>query len=355
MRILIVKTSALGDIIHALPVLSCLRALHQDVIIDWVVESRFAELLSGHPDISRIIVVDTKKWRKRPFSTETIMNIIDSVRNVRGKSYDVVFDLQGNFKSGLITLFARASTKVGLAPQYMQERINRLFVNRTGSPCSSEHISDVYLSTIQSFYNYSCPSDLISKIYTSPEDDAAAVALLGADTLAPLVCIHHGTTWETKFWNDDGWVAVAQNILKSYPQGSIVLSSGNPEELKHSNELAKHIGGRVMVLPLLSLKQFIAVLKRMTLVLGGDTGPIHLAAAVGTPTVSLYRSSDGKRSGPRGRKHVCIQSPLECAGCFKTKCSDNIACMHSITPVYVYQAVMILLQSFVGLAVPKRN
>ncbi len=354
MRILIVKTSALGDIVHALPVLSCLKALHEHVIIDWIVESRFSELLRGHPAVSRLLVVDTKKWRRHPLSSEVSFEVVNFVRQLRGQFYDVVFDLQGNFKSGLITLFARADTKVGLAPRYMQERINRLFVNTVSGYCNSKHISDVYINTIQSFYNSSCPPDLIPDIYTSPDDDAAAVALLGENTLADLVCIHHGTTWETKLWYDDGWVLVAQQILKTYPQSTIVLSSGSLEELEHSNKLAEKIGDRVIVLPLLPLKQFIALLKRMTLVLGGDTGPVHIAAAVGGSTVSLYRSSEGDRSGPRGRRHICIQSPLKCACCFKTTCSDNLACMHSITPERVFSEVVMLLQQL-GMAENKEG
>lgn len=344
MKVLIVKTSALGDIIHALPVLACLKTLHDELDIDWVVESRFEELLRNHPLISGIIVVDTKKWRKNFFSFACWVDFFKVMRALRKQQYDVVFDLQGNLKSGLITFFTQSSMKVGLAPQYMQERINRLFVDVVGSGCSSKHISDIYIHTVQSFYDHTCQPNLISGIYTSPEDDAAATALLGTFSSFPTVCIHHGTTWETKFWHDDGWIYVARQILSEYPSASIILSSGTQDEFRHANELAQLIGSqRVIVLPVVSLKQFVAVLKQVTLVLGGDTGPVHLAAAVGTATVSLYRSSDGDRSGPRGEKHVCIQSPLSCTRCFKTKCPDTVTCMHSILPEKVFGAAANLI------------
>lgn len=345
-RVLIVKASALGDIIHALLVLPYLKSCIPSVSIDWVVEERFAEILRGHPYIDRLITIDTKTWRKHLAQASTYRAIQTSFQELRKHKYDSVFDLQGNLKSGLVTLCARSPRKIGLAPRHMQERINRLFVDMVATAPDTQHISDVYLHTIASFC--SCEAEVVSTapgIYTSPEDEALAHQILAPYEGSPLICLHQGTTWQTKFWHDAGWVDLAKNLQKLYPQGVVIFTAGTQAEFTHAQGLAAEVGGRAHALQRLPLKQFVAILKRADVVVGGDTGPVHLAAAVGTPTVSLYRASLGERSGPRGEKHICIQAPMRCTGCFKTSCLDNTACMESITPQRVVESVTAVLAS----------
>jgi len=179
---------------------------------------------------------------------------------------------------------------------------------------------------------------LSSDIYTSPEDDETARTLLATMSDGLVFLFHYGTTWETKFWFEEAWVDLGKRLLENYPESSILLSWGNEAERAAVTGIAAGIGPGARVLDRFPLKGFAALLKKVDLVVGGDTGPIHIAAAVGTPTVSLYRASDGKRSGPRGPGHVIVQTPIHCAPCFRTECDKNDKCMRTIAVEDVMRA-----------------
>src|SRR5512137_2577875 len=130
MRVLIVKTSSLGDIIHALPVLEYLRQASPGARIDWVVDEAFADLLSGNPLIDRLITVPLRRWKKSPLNMTVLKEIRALRTTLRERPYDLVFDLQGNIKSGLICAFSRAPVKIGFSRENQQERLNSFFTNR---------------------------------------------------------------------------------------------------------------------------------------------------------------------------------------------------------------------------------
>jgi heptosyltransferase-1 len=341
MRVLIVKMSALGDIIHALPVLDYLHHVSPGIEVDWVVEEPFLNILEGNPLISRLHVVRTKVWRKHPFSSATWGEIEHVKRALRERDYDMVFDIQGNLKSGLVDWLTGAENRIGFARPNLQEKFNLLFTSRQ-IPVrrQDQHITDQYLRMVSVCYGKDFASlRLASDIYTSPEDDESARALLATLADGLIFLFHCGTTWETKFWHPEGWTEVGRNLLKYYVDSTILLSWGNEKERSVATAIAAGIGPGARVIDRYSLKGFTALLKKVDLVLGGDTGPIHIAAAVGTPTVSLYRASDGRRSGPRGPGQVIIQSQMDCSPCFRTACDRDEACRRSITPASVMQAV----------------
>ncbi|HEX9079400.1 MAG TPA: lipopolysaccharide heptosyltransferase I [Desulfuromonadaceae bacterium] len=345
MRVLIVKMSAMGDIIHALPVLSYLHTVSPGIEIDWVVEEPFLDLLEGNPLISRIHKVRTKVWRRHPFSTATIREVGALKRALRERGYDLLFDIQGNLKSGLVCWLSGVEERIGFAREELQEAANLLFTTRqVPLRMLDKHITDQYLRLVsvpfgRDFRNIPCSTD----IQTSPEDDAAASALIATLADGLVFLFHHGTTWQTKFWSDKGWIELGRELLARYPESTILFSWGNENERKKANALAAEIGGGARVIDRYSLKGFIALLKKVDLVVGGDTGPVHLAAVVGTPTVSFYRASDGKRSGPRGKGDVIIQSPLHCARCFRTTCDKDRECRESIKAEAILKGIEQLL------------
>jgi len=324
--------SALGDIIHALPVLNYLHAVSPGIEIDWVVEEPFLDALEGNPLVSRIHQVRTKIWRKHPLSPATIREIGILKKTLRERNYDLVFDIQGNLKSGLVCRLSGAEQRIGFAREELQESVNLLFTTRqVPIRPGDKHITDQYLRLVsvpfgRDFKGISYSTD----IHTTPEDDAAASALIATLADGLVFLFHYGTTWQTKFWSEQGWIALGKEVLARYPESNVLLSWGNETERKVANVLAAAIGGGARVIDRYPLKGLIALLKKVDLVVGGDTGPVHLAAAVGTPTVSFYRASDGKRSGPRGKGHVIIQSPLHCARCFRTECDKDAECRESI-------------------------
>jgi len=340
-RVLVVKMSALGDIIHALPVLDYLHQVMPGIEVDWVVEEPFRDILDGNPLISCLHVVRTKAWRKKPFSAATRREIRAVKNALQARDYDRVFDIQGNLKSGLVDWLSGAENRIGFSKETLQESINLLFTTQQVPVRRHDyHITDQYLRLISVTFGKDFSAfNLSSDIHTSFEDDEIDGALLSTMSDGLVFLFHYGTTWKTKFWFQDGWIHLGKTLLETYPDSNILLSWGNESERVAVAELAAGIGTGARVLDRYSLKGLTALLKKVDLVVGGDTGPIHIAAAVGTPTVSLYRASDGKRSGPRGACHVIVQSPLDCTSCFRTECDKDDKCRRSITVVAMVQAV----------------
>ena len=341
MRVLIVKMSALGDIIHALPLLSYLHQVSPGIQVEWVVEEPFRELLEGNRLVSVLHSVRTKVWRKNPLASATRKELAEVKSALRARKYDFVFDVQGNLKSGLIDKLTQCSNIIGFSSDLLQEKVNLLFTTRQiPSRRQDYHVTDQCLRVVSVPYGKDFRGmTLTTDIRTSVEDDAVAEVLLATLSDGLVFLCHCGTTWETKFWYDEGWVSLGKSLLSLHPDATLLFSWGNESEREKVNGFAAAIGRGARVLDRYPLKGFTALLKKVDLVIGGDTGPVHVAAAVGTPTVSLYRASDGKRSGPRGEHHVIVQAPLPCTACFRTHCDKDADCRRSITVEMVLTAV----------------
>lgn len=352
MRVLIVKSSALGDIINALPVLDYLHRAVPGIEIDWVVEEPFREILDGNPFLSTIHVVRTKVWRKHPFAASTWREIGALRENLQERDFDLVFDIQGNLKSGLICWLTGTEDRIGFVRDDLQESVNLLFTTRQVPLRRQDyHVTEKYLRLVSiPFARDFREMELNSTIATSPEDNANAEALLATLSDGLVFLFHYGTTWQTKFWSEAGWTALGKAVLERFYNSSILFSWGNEAEKIAVTGIAKSIGPGARVIDRYSLKGLAALLKKVDLVVGGDTGPLHLAAAVGTPTVSFYRASDGKGSGPRGRQHVVIQSSMHCTKCFRTKCDKDEACRATIK----VEAVMRGIEELLGGGVPSQ-
>ena len=332
MRVLVVKMSALGDIIHALPVLDYLHQAVPGIEVDWVVEAPFRDVLEGNPLISCLHQVRTKIWRKKPFAAATRAEIRTLKEQLRKRAYDIVLDIQGNLKSGLVCRLSGAKTIIGFERPQLQERINLLFTtHRVPLLPRDRHITDQYLRLASAPFGVDFTDlELISDIATAPTDNTVAEALVAPLPQGPKILFHQGTTWQTKYWLQENWTELGRQLLRHFTGASVLLSWGNETEKRIANEIAAAIGPGARVIERAPLKTFAAILKRMDVVVGGDTGPVHIAAAVGTPTVSFYRASDGRRSGPRRERHVIIQAPLECTACFRTACTQDSECRASI-------------------------
>ena len=186
---------------------------------------------------------------------------------------------------------------------------------------------------------------LETQVVTSANDDEWAGNLVSQLGGQKIILCHMGTTWETKFWHEEGWIALGKQLAEAFPRAVQLYSWGNADEQRAVGRVVQAIGPFAQGLDRMPLQRLTAVLKKVDLVLGGDTGVVHLAAAVGTPTVSYYRASDGARSGPRGEHHVVIQAPLSCTCCFKTSCDRDQECRESITPQMLMAAVSKVLNA----------
>lgn len=345
MRILIVKTSSLGDVIHALPVLDYLKQVSPGAEIDWVVDEAFADALRGNPLIARLITVRIREWRHHPFVAATWREVAEARQALSEHLYDIIFDIQGNLKSGIILWLTRGKRKVGFARQHLQEPVNRFFTTlQVPFRRQDYHATENYLRVVSVPFGRDYPGmKLSTDIYTGPEEDNAAEALLATLSDGMVFLFHCGTTWTTKLWTEENWVALAQRVLSTYPESTILFSRGNDAEREAALRIATAIGPRGRMLERYSLKGFAALLKKVDLVVGPDTGPIHLAAAVGTPTVSFYRITDGAEKGPRGEGQVIVQSPLSCTGCHRKYCDRDVECRGSITVERMFAGIESLL------------
>lgn len=347
MRILIVKTSAMGDVLHALPVLDYLKQASPGCEIDWVVEEAFADLLRANPLISELQIVRFKKWKRKPFSRATINGIFIAREALVKRSYDLVIDIQGNIKSGLIAWLTGCNDRAGFSGAEAQERLNGLFINRRIPRCPEDrHITDQYLRIAGASFNLEFSGlQLHTDVCTGPDDDLAAEAMVNSYSKGgPLILMHTGTTWQTKFWHEDGWIELGNKIFASFPGAVLLFSWGNDSERSAAERITTALGSQAVQLGKLSVMQLAALVKRVQLVMGGDTGIVHLAAAVGTPTVSYYRASDGLRSGPRGMRHAVVQAPMPCTRCFRTSCEKDGECRKSITSELLLQGIKRVLR-----------
>lgn len=341
MRVLIVKVSALGDIVHALPVLDYLHQVTPGIEIDWIVEEGNREVLEGHPLISEVHVVKTRTWRKALLSRQTWREMSLVRRKLQDARYDIVFDLQGNFKSGLITWLSGCGRRYGFDRVDVREPLNLLFTNNHVPLRRQDyHVSSRALRVVSvPFGRDYAAMTLSTDIHTSPEDDASAEALFATLSDGLIFVFHLGTTWETKLWHEQGWIELGHRTLARFPDSTILFSWGNEREREAAERVMTGIGRGARILPKLALKGLIAILKRADLVVGGDTGPVHIAAAVGTPTVSFYRVTDPKRNGPRGEGHIHVQSSFLCRGCLRKDCDRDRACRESIRPEAIMLAI----------------
>ncbi len=331
----------LSDIIHALPVLDYLHKVAPGMEIDWVVEESFQDILGGNPLISRLYAVRTKAWCGKPFARSTREEIGSVKHALRSRDYDLVFDIQGTLKSGLVSWLSSAAKRIGFTREALQQPVNLLFTTRQIPARRQDyHSTDRYLRLVSvSFGKDFATMKLSSDIATSPEDDEAARTLLATLADGLVFLFHYGTTWQANSWCDEGWVGLGKALLERYPESTILMSWGSEQERTAVTRIASAIGTGARVLDRFLLKEFAAVLKKVDLVVAGDTGPVHMAAAVGTPTVSLYRASDGRRRGPRGPGHAVVQSSFDCSPCFRTECDRNEQCSRSITVDAMVRAV----------------
>ncbi len=334
--ILVVKLSALGDVVHALPVLDYLGKAAPGAQVDWVVDRRFAELLEGNPGLRRVIPLDLGAWKRQWAAGSARREAANAVRLLREGVYDAAFDIQGNIKSGVVTRLSGAGLRFGFDRGGVRESPNLLFTNRhVRSRLEDVHVTQKILRVVSAPFGGEIPLRwTVPGIVTSETADKEAAGLLEEllpDT-NPRLAIHAGTTWTTKRMDPDFWAGVARLLRDRFPRIGVFLSWGNEEEREEAEEIRKLAGGAARVLPRLALRQLAALYKVCRYMLGPDAGPLHVAAAVGAKTVSLFRATEGRRNAPLGPDHRFLQAPLPCTACLRKQCDRDAECRESIRP-----------------------
>jgi lipopolysaccharide heptosyltransferase I len=290
MRLLIVRLSSLGDVIHALPIASNARRAGAEV--SWVVEAAYRELLDADRDVSRVLVADTKGWRRRPLSPRTFSELASLRRELRAIAPDVTIDAQGLWKSAVIARSAGAPV-VGFGAADRREPTSALLGHRPVRPRRGSHVVDQNLSLLEAagIPVTDRPPDA-SFLLDRPS--AEAEAFLAGQT-RPFALYHPGAGRPEKTWGEERFAALAARVLE-WSGLAPVVSWGPGDEAR-----AKRLAGLLpegRVLPPLTLPAFAHVIARSSLLVAGDTGPLHLADALGARTVALFGPTDPLRNGP---------------------------------------------------------
>jgi heptosyltransferase-1 len=309
-KILIVKTSALGDIVHAYRVLHYLVERFPGVEVDWVVEERCRELVENHPQVSRTIVIDSRKGRRHPFAALASLK-----RELAGTHYDCLFDLQGNIKSALITWMARAKVKVGFGRKSVAEWPNLCVTNKRWDPPVGQNIRDDYLFLAQAHFSDTKPFDDPSvQLSISEEEKLEIDALLnGRPTL--LVC--PGSNWRNKRLPNGKLKA----FLSRYRDHDLLLAWGSEEEERRVRAL-----GIGRLLPKVSLPALHYLMSKVNLVVAMDSLPLHLAGTTSTPTVAFFGSSSLEKYNPTGSQNSAYQGACPYNRTFEKRCPILRSC-----------------------------
>jgi heptosyltransferase-1 len=290
MKLLIVRLSSLGDVIHTLPVAA--NAHRAGAHVFWVVEASYRDLLAADPDVERVIVADTKGWRRRPISTRTVSEIAALRRELRELAPDVTIDVQGLWKSALISRFAGAPV-VGFSALSRREPTSALLGNRPVQPLAGCHVVDRNLSLAEAAgipITDRFPDARFLLARPAPEADAFL-----AGQPRPFALYHPGAGRPEKTWGEDRFAVLARLLAKSSGL-SPVLSWGPGDESRVRRLQA--LAPEMRVLPALTLPAMAHVIARASLLVAGDTGPLHLADALGTSTLALFGPTDPARNGP---------------------------------------------------------
>jgi lipopolysaccharide heptosyltransferase I len=309
-RIALVKLSSLGDVIHALPVAVSLRAARPRARLAWIVERREAAVLHGHPALDEVIVADTRRWRRArgPGALRAALGEALALRRrLAAARFDVALDLQGLVKSGAVAAATRAPLRVGFAAGRVREPLSVLFTNRrVVPPPSACHVVEQYLALL-------APLGITERrlefhLPVTPAAEAAMEQWLAARGLKPhrrLVVLNPGAGRADKRWPVEHFGTLARRLTQD--AGAHVLVTWGPGEERAAAAIAA--AAPAALAPPTDLTTLPALLRRASVMVAADTGPLHVAAALGVPCVGLYGPTAAARNGPYGPGHRALASP----------------------------------------------
>jgi len=336
--IAIIRLSALGDIIHAFPVANILRRQYPASRISWIVDARYQQILEGYRDINEIIPINAQGWRK---GTKKARPLFSDIKNLLSTlpehQFSLSLDLQGLIKSGVFSFMTRAEKKVGFVRAHCREPLNAFFNNTHVAPREEDtHIIDKNLRFLEELgINTEDWEWQIPVKQHHEERTKNFLAQLRTGTSALLVGINPGAGWETKRWGGKRYALLADRLIEQL-RATIIWTWG-PGEKALVEQIQQQMKARSYLAPPTRVLELAALIRQLDLFVAGDTGPLHLAVALGIPTVSIFGPTDPKRNGPYGPGHRVLYNELDCSGCHKRSC-NNFHCLDQISPDIVFEA-----------------
>jgi len=331
-NILIVKLSAIGDVVHALPVAHALKECFPGARITWVVEKAAFELVKDNPCIDEVILFDKPKFKTLK---GLLFDAPSFVRELRGRKFDLALDLQAIFKGAILAFLSGAPKRL----VYCNTReMSHLLSERVNGENSNGHVVEQYLDVVRSL---GCKVDkAVFPIHITAAEASAAAAIAkqaGLNMELPYVILAVGANWPNKRWPVESFTALVDRL---YDDGVIPVITGGAGDRALANDIIANAAiPPVDLVGKTSLKRLAHIIRQARVFVGGDTGPMHLAAALATPVVAFYGPTDIVRNGPYGDGHKTLVASWDCAGCWERSCPKDRDCLVDISVEAVYAAV----------------
>src|SRR3989337_487752 len=331
MKILIINLSSIGDVVHTLPALYALRNAYPSAKIDWLVEEERSNILIGHPLLNEVFVIKKKGCLKDFKATYSI------ARRLRALNYDIVLDFQGLFKSGLWVFLSKGKRRIGFDKS--GEFSHLLLNERLPAYNPDKHAVDRYLDIAE--YLKANRSKVEFPISISENEKKRVRGLLKTNGIwegTPFVVVNLMARWETKQWKVKKFVDLCNEVINRFSCRVVLVGAFSGKENKEvvalTNNRAVDLSGKT------TLKELTYLMSLSQMLITVDSGPMHIAAAVGVPVIAIFGPTAPWRTGPYGEGHTVIRKELPCSPCFSKVCKDKgLICMKSIEVKDVLKAV----------------
>ncbi|MCF8066987.1 MAG: lipopolysaccharide heptosyltransferase I [Desulfobacterales bacterium] len=348
MNILIVKLSAIGDVLHTLPALNALKKQYPDAKITWIVEEAAASLIMGHEALDRVLVSKRKRWVKDLKTRRCRQSLKEAsafIKALRDTHYDLIIDFHALLKSGMLIWLAHGDMKMGFDKGMEHMEHSYIFLNKRVPPVAMDtHAMIRSLMLLDALDIHT--REIIYKLPVSKKDHLRVDSLLmesQIDSDKVLIPINPVAKWDTKLWPNAKFAELADRLTDQH--NAAIVFTGADDDIPIIEDImfgmknsSVNMAGRTSLLELAALYQ------KAKLVVSTDTGPMHLAAAVETPVVAIFGPTAPWRTGPYGPSHQVIRRDLECSPCFKRQCRlDTTACMNEISVDQVLDGCLKLL------------
>jgi len=340
-RILLIKPSSLGDLVHALPVLHGLRRRYPQARIDWLAGTSFAPLIEGHPDLDEVIRFDRRRYGKMLRDPRVAAEFVAFLADLRQRRYDLVVDLQALFRSGFMALATGAGVRVGFANA--REFGWAFYTHRIRPDRKQTHAVDrnYLVAGLLGFADVPVRFDLA---VTDGQRDAAAwmLADAGVDAAGSFAAVLPGARWETKRWGEARFAELIDRLNEEHSLPCVLLAGADEADICRRIETRcrrrpPNLAGRT------TLRELIGVLERAAIVVCHDSAPMHLAAALDRPMVCLLGPTNPARTGPYNQEARVLQSDWPCVPCYLrrlSQCGYEHRCMTALDVGQVLEAIL---------------
>jgi len=327
MKILIVKLSSIGDVVHTLPALAAVRRALPDAEISWAVERGAAEILRGNKLIDNLIEIDTRSLRGGKVIEELLIDATRQLREIRRHEFDIALDFQGLLKSAAIIKLARAEKRIGFSKESLREPASRFLLDEMVEVEKQTHIIRKNLTLAGKALNIAIPETNYEFPIDTNDNHYREAEKTIEQTGENFVILNPAGGWTTKLWAAEKFGALADKLWEEDNLVSVITTA--PNEIDLAKTVLSHSRSSKTTLAQPSLKGFYELAKRAKLYIGGDTAPTHLAAAAKTPIVGIFGPTEWWRNGSPNLNDICVErTDIGCrADCHRRSC-DNWICLN---------------------------